>query len=77
MRSCVQTNQRPLRIALVSYRSRPPVGGQGLYFPPLKNFTEIYNQINNELNVSLNENKRAVRDSAQAAVQAAGRLLAP
>ena len=31
MRSCVQTNQRPLRIALVSYRSRPHVGGQGIY----------------------------------------------
>src|SRR5215471_21428772 len=31
VRSCVQTNQRPLRIALVSYRSRPYVGGQGIY----------------------------------------------
>ena len=27
----MQTNQRPLRIALVSYRSRPHVGGQGIY----------------------------------------------
>ena len=27
----MQTNQRPLRIALVSYRSRPYVGGQGIY----------------------------------------------
>ena len=31
MRSCVQTNQRPLRVALVSYRSKAHVGGQGIY----------------------------------------------
>jgi multiple sugar transport system substrate-binding protein len=48
----------------------------GVYFPPLKGFTEIYGQINAELNVSINENKRSVRESAQAAVQAANRLLA-
>lgn len=48
----------------------------GLYFPPLKNFTEIYNQINTELNVSINDNKRSARESAQAAVAAANRLLA-
>ncbi len=48
----------------------------GLYFPPLKNFGEIYNQINTELNVSLNDNKRSLRDSAQAAAQAANRMLA-
>ena len=31
VRSCVQTNQRPLRVALVSYRSKAHVGGQGIY----------------------------------------------
>jgi MMP alpha-(1->4)-mannosyltransferase len=29
--NCVQTMDRPLRIALVSYRSKPHVGGQGIY----------------------------------------------
>ena len=27
----MQTNQRPLRVALVSYRSKAHVGGQGIY----------------------------------------------
>jgi len=31
VRSCVQTTKRPLRIALVSYRSKAHVGGQGIY----------------------------------------------
>lgn len=31
MRTCVQSSDRPLRIALVSYRSKPHVGGQGIY----------------------------------------------
>jgi MMP alpha-(1->4)-mannosyltransferase len=31
VRTCVQTPDRPLRIALVSYRSKPHVGGQGIY----------------------------------------------
>ena len=31
MRSCVLTIGRPLRIALVSYRSKPHCGGQGIY----------------------------------------------
>ncbi|HEX2517094.1 MAG TPA: sugar ABC transporter substrate-binding protein [Chloroflexota bacterium] len=48
----------------------------GLYFPPLKGFSEIYTQINTELNVSLNDNARSVRDSARAASDAANRLLA-
>ena len=48
----------------------------GLYFPPLRGFSEIYTQINNELNVSLNDNARSVRDSARAASDAANRLLA-
>jgi ABC-type glycerol-3-phosphate transport system substrate-binding protein len=48
----------------------------GLYFPPLKSFTEIMNEITKELNASLVENKRSVRDSAKAATEAANRLLA-
>jgi glycosyltransferase involved in cell wall biosynthesis len=31
VRTCVDTNDRPLRIALVSYRSKPHCGGQGIY----------------------------------------------
>jgi glycosyltransferase involved in cell wall biosynthesis len=31
VRTCVHTNDRPLRIALVSYRSKPHCGGQGIY----------------------------------------------
>ena len=31
MRTCVHTIDRPLRIALVSYRSKPHCGGQGIY----------------------------------------------
>ena len=48
----------------------------GVFFPPLRNFTEIYNQINTELNAALNDNTRSVRDSAIAAAAAANRLLA-
>ena len=48
----------------------------GVFFPPLKNFTEIYTQINTELNASLNDNTRSVRDSALAAAAAANHLLA-
>ncbi len=31
MRSCVLTTGRPLRVALISYRSKPHCGGQGIY----------------------------------------------
>src|SRR6185437_12665067 len=31
MRGCVVTTGRPLRVALVSYRSKPHCGGQGIY----------------------------------------------
>jgi ABC-type glycerol-3-phosphate transport system substrate-binding protein len=48
----------------------------GVFFPPLKNFTEINNQITAELNQALNDNTRSVRDSAIAAANATNRLLA-
>jgi glycosyltransferase involved in cell wall biosynthesis len=31
VRTCVQTTDRPLRIAMTSYRSKPHCGGQGIY----------------------------------------------
>ena len=31
VRGCVLTTGRPLRVALVSYRSKPHCGGQGIY----------------------------------------------
>ena len=47
----------------------------GLYFPPLRGFSEIYTQINNELNVSLNDNALRPR-LRQGRLRRANRLLA-